>query len=96
MKRYKIESPEQMKEAVTIMKDSQGIWNAHNVATAWSVYQRKGIQNAFTVFVEIDVYPGGSQSAALFRQQGDTVIFLGHMYITKAKKFVKGLQEVTI
>lgn len=96
MRRYKIETPEKIKEAVMIMKDSEGVWNAHNVAQAWSVWERKGVLNAFTVFVQIDVYPGGGQGAALYRQQGDTLILLGRMYITKARHFVKGLTEVEV
>lgn len=96
MRRYKVETPDQMKQAVMIMKDSEGVWNAHNVAQAWSVWDRKGVPNAFTVYVEIEAIPGVGQNANLYRQQGDTKIFLGRMYVMKARHFVKGLQEVEV
>ena len=90
MKAYVITDPEKFKEAATMMKWRAEKMKAESFAKVWSAQTRKGDENANRMSARIEV----GRTAQLFQQIGDKRSLIGTMWVTSAREFVQGMEEV--
>lgn len=90
MKRFVIDSPDQMKAAALLMKRKSDVQRAHTFAVVWSASVRSGKTVPFKVYIDL------GRNATLHRTLDGVTIDMGEMLLTGVRSFVTDLKEVPI
>lgn len=90
MKAYKIESAEQLKEIVQLMKYQKDKDRTAAYAKVWSVESRKADGKAGTMSARLEI----GRNAQLFKVVGETVSLLGVVNLSMARAFVSEMEAI--